>query len=430
MRKSSLASVSLAGFLALSGALSAPAQPRAQLGPRDPEIWVTMGQDDLTALEEFLGREKLAGLLTVQEGNDVARMARLRESRLGDLAAVFHARFRRCGGFMAHETRAAALAALDAAERPPAPRAVAYTIDNGPTARGLMAPMAASNVQATIQQLSSYSTRYYTSTTGVQAAQWLKEHWEGYAAGRSDVRVFLWPHTWAQPSVVARIQGTQFPNEAIVIGGHLDSTSSSGNAPGADDNASGVASLTETFRAAMATGYRPARTVFFMAYAAEEVGLRGSAAIATTFATSAMRYKVVGKLQFDMTNYKGSTIDIGLLKDATYTNAAQNVFLRDLILAYAADIVPGSGATYDDTTQCNYGCSDHASWNTRGFPSSISFESRFGEHSPYIHSPNDTLANSDPTAGHAVKFSRLGAAYMAELAKGSIPPGVDDGASR
>ncbi len=290
--------------------------------------------------------------------------------------------------------------------------------------------MAANNVQSTIQSLSSYPTRYYTSATGVQAAQWLRDSWIGYAAGRSDVRVFLWSHTWAQPSVVARIQGTQFPNEAIVIGGHLDSTTSSGNAPGADDNASGVASFTETFRAAMATGYRPARTVFFIAYAAEEVGLRGSQAIATAFQGPTMRYKVVGKLQFDMTNYKGSTVDVGILKDASYTNAAQNTFLQSLITAYAQDIVPGPGATFDATTQCGYGCSDHASWNTRGFPASIAFESRFGQHSPYIHSANDTLANSDPTAAHALKFSKLGAAYMAELAKGSIPAGVADDVGR
>ena len=438
MRKPSLA------FLV--AALAVVAVPRAgSAGPdstrlaRDPEIWVVIGREQADELEMFLGREKLASLLTVTEGNDVAQLARTRESRLGDLAAAIHARFKRCGGFTAHETRAAALAALDAAARPPAPEVVDYSIDNGPTVRALIAPMAADNVKSTIQSLSSYATRYYTSTTGVQAAQWLRDRWVGYAAGRGDVRVFLWSHTWAQPSVVARIQGTQFPNEAIVIGGHLDSTSSSGNAPGADDNASGVASLTETFRAAMATGYRPARTVFFMAYAAEEVGLRGSQAIATAFASPTMRYKVVGKLQFDMTNYKRPTsaVDIGFLTEigaptpqTSHTNLAQTQFLVSLVTTYAQDIVPGSGASHDATTACGYACSDHAPWNDRGIPSSIAFESKFGDHSPYIHTSNDTLANSDPTAAHAVKFSKLGAAYMAELAKGTIVPPLTEESAR
>ena len=428
MRKPSLAFVALA---ALVGALSSPSQARPRDGARDPEVWVTIGQAEAAALEDSLGRDGLASIVTLLEGNDVARLGRLRESRLGDLAAAMHARFKRCGGFTAHDTRAAALVALDAAERPPAPELVDYTIDNGPTVRGLIAPMAASNVQSTIQSLSSYSTRYYTSTTGVQAAQWLGNLWTSFAAGRSDVRVWLRPHSWAQPSVIAMITGSQFPKEAIVIGGHLDSTASGGIAPGADDDASGVASLTETFRAAMATGYRPARTVLFMAYAAEEVGLRGSADIAAGFLTA--KYRVIGKLQFDMTNYKGSSIDIGLLVElppqTSHTNTAQNQFLSSLISAYAQDIVPGSGAT-QGSSGCNYACSDHASWNDRGFPSSIAFESLFSQYNPNIHTAADTLANSDPTAGHALKFSKLGAAYMAELAKGTIPSPLTEDSAR
>lgn len=436
MRKPSLALLAVAALLGLWPSHS---EARQRGAARDPEVWVTIGQAELAALEDYLGRDQLAGIVTVLEGNDVARLARTRESRLGDLAAAIHARFNRCGGFTAHRTRAEALATLDAAERPAAPLAVAYTIDNGPTVQALIAPMTAGSVQSTISSLSTqFLNRYYTATTGVQAAEWLRALWQGYAAaaGRTDVRVWLRPHSgWAQPSVIAMIPGDQFPKEAIVIGGHLDSINTqvpssqrpTASAPGADDDASGIASLTETFRAAMTTGYRPARTVFFMAYAAEEVGLRGSADIAESFRTS--KYQVIGKLQFDMTNYKGSTVDIGMLQDATYTNAAQNLFLQNLITTYAAAIAPG-GATYDATTQCGYGCSDHASWNTRGFPSSIAFESRFGQHSPQIHKPTDTLANADPTAGHAVKFSKLGAAYMAELAKGVIPPPVAEQTAR
>ena len=357
MRKPSLAFVALA---ALVGALSSPSQARPRDGARDPEVWVTIGQAEAAALEDSLGRDGLASIVTLLEGNDVARLGRLRESRLGDLAAAMHARFKRCGGFTAHDTRAAALVALDAAERPPAPELVDYTIDNGPTVRGLIAPMAASNVQSTIQSLSSYSTRYYTSTTGVQAAQWLGNLWTSFA-----------------------------------------------------------------------TGYRPARTVLFMAYAAEEVGLRGSADIAAGFLTA--KYRVIGKLQFDMTNYKGSSIDIGLLVElppqTSHTNTAQNQFLSSLISAYAQDIVPGSGAT-QGSSGCNYACSDHASWNDRGFPSSIAFESLFSQYNPNIHTAADTLANSDPTAGHALKFSKLGAAYMAELAKGTIPSPLTEDSAR
>ena len=70
-------------------------------------------------------------------------------------------------------------------------------------------------------------------------------------------------------------------NEVIVIGGHIDSISlarASGTAPGADDDASGIATITEVARVLLQADYRPARTLVFMGYAAEEVGLRGSQA--------------------------------------------------------------------------------------------------------------------------------------------------------
>ena len=50
------------------------------------------------------------------------------------------------------------------------------------------------------------------------------------------------------------INGTDNASEVVVMGGHLDSINMSGNgetsrSPGADDDASGVASLTEAVRA-------------------------------------------------------------------------------------------------------------------------------------------------------------------------------------
>jgi leucyl aminopeptidase len=197
----------------------------------------------------------------------------------------------------------------------------------------------------------------------------------------------------------------------VVLGGHLDSinvSSSTASAPGADDDASGVASLTEVIRVAMLKGYKPARTVKFMAYAAEEVGLKGSAAIAAQHKSSGTN--VVGVLQLDMTNYRGSSYDIVLVSD--YTNAAQNSFLSSLITKY----LPGVTST---STRCGYGCSDHASWYNQGYAASIPFEALMGQDNPYIHTSSDTLTQSAGSAQNSVKFVKLAAAYMAELAKGT-----------
>ena len=74
----------------------------------------------------------------------------------------------------------------------------------------------------------------------------------------------------------------------------------------------------------LSSGYQPKRSLQFIAYAAEEVGLRGSSAIAKSYRTQGKN--VVGALQLDMTNYQGSASDIVLITD--YTNAAQNDFLQ------------------------------------------------------------------------------------------------------
>ncbi|XLM20783.1 M28 family metallopeptidase, partial [Chromobacterium piscinae] len=267
-----------------------------------------------------------------------------------------------------------------------------------------------SNVHGTIQSLSSYQNRFYTTSHGVNASNWIAAQWKQLAGSRGDVTVEQISHAgWPQKSVILTIKGTDNAAETVVLGSHLDSTVGNGTgessrAPGADDDASGVASLTEVARVLLASNYQPRRTLKFMAYAAEEVGLRGSADIAKRF--KQQQTKVVGALQLDMTNYQGDEQDIFLFTD--YTNAAQNTFLANLAKVYLPSLKVGY-------SQCGYACSDHASWNAQGYAASFPFESSFDNSNPYIHTRNDTLANSDSQAKHALKFSQLALAYAVEL---------------
>jgi leucyl aminopeptidase len=391
----------------------------------DREVWLTIGSEALVPMQATFRSAGLGAPVAAHEKNGVT-VVRMRESQLPRVGKLMHDKFNRCAGFLVHDSQEEAVAAAEthatAAIAPPSPSLLAsYALDNAATVNGILAQQQASNIVNTITTLSSYPTRYYTSQTGVDAANWVKNTWAGFAQGRSDVTVELFSHVgYAQPSVILTIQGGTIPNEVVVLGGHLDSINSgSGNAPGADDDASGIASLTEALRAAMAVNYRPARTVKFMAYAAEEVGLRGSKDIATSFKNNAVN--VVGVLQLDMTNYRGSSVDVGMVTDNT--NAAQNQFVTNLLDTYV-------GATWANTT-CGYACSDHASWNSAGFPASMPFEALMNQHNQQIHTVNDTIAQSAGTATHALKFSKLAAAFMAELADGTInglplpPPPVD-----
>ncbi|MDE3144257.1 MAG: M20/M25/M40 family metallo-hydrolase [Bacteroidota bacterium] len=73
-------------------------------------------------------------------------------------------------------------------------------------------------------------------------------------------------------NVIAELKGTEFPNEFITVGGHLDSWDVN---EGAHDDGAGVVHTIEVLRALKAAGYHPKHTIRFVLFANEENGLRG-----------------------------------------------------------------------------------------------------------------------------------------------------------
>jgi carboxypeptidase Q len=73
-------------------------------------------------------------------------------------------------------------------------------------------------------------------------------------------------------NVIGEIKGTEFPEEIITIGGHLDSWDP---AEGASDDGTGVVQSIEILNAFNAIGYKPKRTIRIVLFANEENGLRG-----------------------------------------------------------------------------------------------------------------------------------------------------------
>ena len=74
-------------------------------------------------------------------------------------------------------------------------------------------------------------------------------------------------------NVVGEIMGSQFPEEIITVGGHLDSWDL---AEGANDDGSGVVQAIEVLRTLKALGIKPKRTIRAVAFANEENGGRGA----------------------------------------------------------------------------------------------------------------------------------------------------------
>lgn len=73
-------------------------------------------------------------------------------------------------------------------------------------------------------------------------------------------------------NVIGELKGTEFPNEFIAVGGHLDSWDL---AQGAHDDGAGCVKSIEVLRIFKALGYKPKRTIRAVMFMNEENGLRG-----------------------------------------------------------------------------------------------------------------------------------------------------------
>ena len=393
---------------------------------QEEQVWVTMGEDVFDQLTFTPGVFSRAMGPKVFAADHGAVVTRLPVRDLNAVSVFIHSVSNRCPGFIVHNTYEEATATLAIAESGTYKAlATPFNIDQQTLVNQLLPLLDKTNILNTISHLSTtYNNRYYQNASGEQSALWIRDLWQGYAAGRSDVTVTTYAHSgYVQPSVILTIQGTSLASEVVVLGGHLDSIKSGATntnpgtiAPGADDNASGIAVLSEVIRVLLANGFTPDRTVKFMGYAAEEVGLRGSGDIAQDHVDAGTN--VVGVLQLDMTGFNGSAEDIVMMDD--FTNADLNAFVGDLIDEYQ----PTLQWTY---STCGYGCSDHASWHNRGYPATIPFEARFGDHNQQIHTSNDTLATLGNQTDHALKFAKVALPFAIETSvAGCTPAAVAD----
>lgn len=292
-----------------------------------------------------------------------------------------------------------------------------FTIDQDAYVNQLIGQVNEGNIGDVIMALQAYGTRFNSKPSGVQASHDIASLWQEMVdfSGRTDITVEEFEHDFTnQVSVILTIPGSQYPDEIVVIGGHLDSGDYwiQDFAPGADDNGSGIATLSEMIRVLLANNFHPLRTVQIMGYAAEEIGLYGSADIAETYANQGKDVKAA--VQFDMTNYKGSSFDIAIISDSGYTSGVLNLYLIDLLEHYNSS---GEHEITYGFSSCGYACSDHVSWSENGYMAAFPFEAAMGQDNPYIHTTGDTYENMGSNAVQSVKFAKLGLEYLIETAK-------------
>ncbi len=270
--------------------------------------------------------------------------------------------------------------------------------------RGFMNDVNVDNLIATVQYLQDYQSRYYNSENAYDAANWIQAQFDEMLVLETEQFPFDWLGNECAPNVIAIQYGTKYPDEYVVCGSHLDSYSYSGVCPGADDNATGVASVIETAR--ILSQYNFERSIIYCAFGAEEVGLVGSAAYAEY--CSDMGMNIVGYFNNDMNGYLNPGDEIHI--DLIYPNSVAPI--GDYYMNVANVYFPEMQVRHVDFP---YGDSDHTSFNQNGYMGIYPFED-YQNHSPYIHTGNDLIGTSVNSFEMSQRYTQMNIACVSTLA--------------
>ncbi len=180
--------------------------------------------------------------------------------------------------------------------------------------------VSANRIKKDIKTLTEFGTRNtfsdtISNTRGIGAARrWIKSEFETISKDCNNcINVFYQkdlvtkkgnnrvPHDAWIVNVVAVQKGTKYPNRYIIMSGDIDSCNSNGSdftndAPGANDNASGMAGTIEAAR--VLSKYKFENSIIYLGLSGEEQGLFGGAGMAKYAKDKG--WDIIGVLNNDM----------------------------------------------------------------------------------------------------------------------------------
>lgn len=289
--------------------------------------------------------------------------------------------------------------------------------------RNLMDQVSKDSLEAVIDHMQSYHTRRWDSQMVYEVQDWLYETYR--RTGIDSVFLhdftFVYQDTLRETSdnVIAIQRGLVYPDEYVVCGAHYDSYNKSPGhpdslfAPGADDNASGTSGIIETARLLSQCKFE--RSIMYCGWAAEEVGLKGSAAFAKDCADQ--RMDIVGYFNLDMTGYleEGSRLHVNLM----YTT--QDSIIADYVYGFSHVYYPDMPIWQSWLIG---GDSDYSSFNRNGYAAVHPFEDTH-HCSPFIHTTSDVLGVSVNNMDQVKRFAELNLGLVATLA-GLVSTSVEE----
>ncbi|MCI0585398.1 MAG: M20/M25/M40 family metallo-hydrolase [Planctomycetes bacterium] len=206
-------------------------------------------------------------------------------------------------------------------------------------------------------------------------------------------------------NLVAEIEGTGRKAEIVVVGAHYDSVPGS---PGADDNATGTASLLALARAF--AGKRPARTLRFVAFANEEMPYSGTVAMGSRVHGLGCRGRgenIVAMLSLETMGYYSTVpgsqrypFPFGLLYPSTgdfiafVGNVQSGSLVRQVVGCFRRTTAfPSEGGALPGFVP-GVGWSDHASFWEQGYPGVMVTDTAPFRY-PHYHTAEDTPEKID-----------------------------------
>ncbi len=252
----------------------------------------------------------------------------------------------------------------------------------------LAAEVSEAEIRATITDLANFGTRYSYSEGDEEAAAYLVDRLEAYGLV-VDQLPFEIDDGVTGMNLVARKAGTESPSVVYAFSAHYDSTSNDpeNSAPGADDNASGVAAVLEAARILSTRDTRA--SAWFVLTAGEEQGALGSLALAEAWQDEGADIR--GVIAPDMMAYwplgDGDAFDI--LGDETSEPLV-------IDMAAVADTLGVANKTWIEHRYCQG--DDHTYYQDAGFPAISPMDCveahnvrGSGEDTPHYHRTTDTV---------------------------------------
>ncbi len=300
-----------------------------------------------------------------------------------------------------------------------------------PEIEALVKLISRDSLDTTVRRMVAFETRFMGSDSNAAAARWLGERlvalgyrevrFDTFAVNvsrqfrlRTDTAVIPSPFVLqdlAQWNVVATKPGALFPDRQVVLGAHYDSISldrlqeDQDVAPGADDDASGVAGLLEIAR--LLRGVDLEATVVFALFGAEELGLVGSRDFAAR--ARARGDEILLMLQLDSVGTRSAIS--GLLDAFSIDTIGPYLSLGEGVAQAAEDYTEvrardrAGGRVRITNRGC--GCSDHQSFIDQGYPALGVFQ-YFDNPETHINMSTDTLEQVDLSLVEGITGAVLG----------------------